>query len=326
MAVVNCKTTRELAVSSLYPEDVCVGGHTAIWGSFFDCQQMCWGYACCRSTERKAACLWKNIKDVATVPTTQSEENSAPPRSEWVARALEEERQVSSKLRPRSECASHEDFLSEFVLHWFHIWKKEYDDKVVGQTRRALFPLLEQLKKGTVPESLLRNIVAFAELATVGEFSKANDIYVEITIGKALWHSHLDLGEQRAHWGGGCNLRTMQKQVIEKDTKNASLFDTDPIVQGYVHALKRLLTHMQVVQPDLDPSKCGHVPPAPPDASELGLPVMRSFCDGCDGDCREPEFVEPSDPSFSRPSRGIAFGTESGPAHPFTGIGFARGC
>jgi len=326
MAVVSRTNIRVLAVSSLYHEDVCVGGHTAIWGSFFDCQQMCWGYACCSSTERKEACLWKNIKDAATTAPTQIEESSTAPSSELVARALEEERQVAAKLRPRSEFESPEDFLSEFILHWFHAWRKEYDQKVVGQTRRALFPLLEQLKQRAVPESLLRNMVTFAELATVGEFSKANDIYVEITIGKALWHSHLDLGEQRAHWGGGCNLRTVQKQVIEKDFKNASLFDTDPTVQGYVHALKRLLTHMQVVQPNLDPSKCGHVPPAPPDCSELGLPVMRSLRDGCDGDCREPEFVEPSDPSFSRPSRGIAFGTESGPNHPFTGIGFARGC
>merc|ERR1719253_968958 len=122
-------------------------------------------------------------------------------------------------------------------------------------------------------------MAAYAELTMQKEYLKANDVYIGITIGKALWHSHLDLGEQRAHWGQGCNLRTMQKQIVEKDHKNATLFDTDPAVQRYVHALKRLVTFMQSVQPSADPSKQGHVPAPVAPASELGTPVHGNIRD-----------------------------------------------
>merc|ERR1712146_557049 len=162
----------------------------------------------------------------------------------------------------------------------------------------------------------------FAEMATDKEYSKANDVYVSITIGKALLHSHLDLGEQRAHWGQGCQLRTMQKQIVEKDYKNATLFDTDPAVQRYVHALKRLVTHMQSVQPSADPSKLGHVPAPAAPRSELGVPVRENIR-GKHVEDRLPEGVSPED---FVPLRGIEFA--SGRAtheHPFHGIGHARG-
>merc|ERR1740116_628165 len=102
----------------------------------------------------------------------------------------------------------------------------------------------------------------------------------------------MDLGEGWAHWGGGDGLRTWQRHTVEKDRQGASLFDTDPVVQGYVHALKRLVTHMESVQPSVDPSRSGHVPAPVPDASELGLAVSSSIRDS-DGSLREPEFVEP---------------------------------
>merc|ERR1711874_766746 len=166
-----------------------------------------------------------------------------------------------------------------FILTWFQSWSnapgaERPDAKAVQQTRQALTPLLQQLKSKAVPKDLLEKLAIFADLAEQREYSKANDVYVAITIGKALWHSHLDLGQQRAHWGGGCQLRTMQKQVVEKDHKNATLFDTDPSVQRYVHALKRLVTYMQSVQPSADPSKLGHVPAPTPLPSEVGLPVL----------------------------------------------------
>merc|ERR1739845_181796 len=125
---------------------------------------------------------------------------------------------------------------------------------------------------------------------------------------------------------GGCNLRTMQKQVIEKDHKNATAFDTDPAVQRYVHALKRLVTFMQSEQPSADPSKLGHVPAPTPHASELGLPVLLSVSDS-DGRNRKPEGMEPNDPKYSEPSgdRDLAFGRKADHGHPFQGIGFARG-
>ncbi|CAE8622150.1 unnamed protein product [Polarella glacialis] len=116
----------------------------------------------------------------------------------------------------------------------------------------------------------------------------------------------------------------MQKQTIQKDHANASLFDSDPAVQRYVHALKRIVTHMQGVQPSADPSKQGHVPAPIPDPSETGVPMMRDIR-ASDGTCREPEGVCPDEAYQVSRDRGLAFGSESGKAHPFAGIGNARG-
>ncbi|CAK0837474.1 unnamed protein product [Prorocentrum cordatum] len=301
---------RSLVSSSLHREDVLVGGHAAVWGSFFDPEARRWGFACCRGTARLEPC----------------------PEAKAAARLLDGEPPDSPPgAREESDCA--EDFLAAFVLYWFHAWasgsgaEARPDARAVQQTKEALLPLLQQLKARTLPQPLLRQLADFAELAGQREYSQANDVYVAITIGKALWHTHLDLGQQRAHWGGGSSLRTMQKQIVEKDHKNATAFDTDPAVQRYVHALKRLATHIGGVAPSDCPSKQGHVPAPAALPSEVGLPVRRSIRDS-DGQGRVPEFVEPCDmPAFARDNaRRLQFAVDQGGhSHPFQGIGSARG-
>lgn len=213
--------------------------------------------------------------------------------------------------------SSDEDYLAQFLMYWFHAWSRgssdpgtKRDSKAVQQTRDALLPLLQQLKRGVVNKELLKSLADVAELAQQREYAKANDVYIGLTIGKALWHEQLDLGEQRAHWSGSGNLRTMQRQTVEKDWQRASSFDTDPVVQRYVHALKRLVTYMQSQRPSEDPSKQGHVPAQKPHASEVGLPVVRGVRDSDGGGQGMPEYAEPDDPRFTGPgaTRGIAFG------------------
>lgn len=38
-------------------EDVYTGGHTSVWGSYFDRDELKWGYACCWQTSRNAYCV-----------------------------------------------------------------------------------------------------------------------------------------------------------------------------------------------------------------------------------------------------------------------------
>merc|ERR1712150_467594 len=101
------------------------------------------------------------------------------------------------------------------------------------------------------------------------------------------------------------------------DHKNATLFDTDSTVQRYVHALKRMVTYMQAVQPSEDPSKLGHVPAPTPAPSELGhdVPLQKNLWEASDDQPRMPEFVDPAEHLASSASvRGLAFGVESGHA------------
>eukprot|EP00931_Biecheleriopsis_adriatica_P008620 TRINITY_DN109774_c0_g1_i1.p1 TRINITY_DN109774_c0_g1~~TRINITY_DN109774_c0_g1_i1.p1 ORF type:complete len:329 (-),score=65.01 TRINITY_DN109774_c0_g1_i1:55-1041(-) len=320
---------RNLATSSLYAENVLTLGHAAVWGSFFDRETQRWGYACCQGTARGEACPQREAgDDEADCSSDEQDAEAKAARIAWRAGKLLDDPPPQT-LEARGAYATDEDFLAQFILYWFHTWtgpggQDKPDQKAAQQTREALLPLLQQLRQKAVEKNLLGSLAEFADLASKQEYAQANDVYVGITIGKATWHTHLDLGEQRAHWGQGCSLRTMQRQVVEKDHKNASLFDTDPVVQRYVHALKRMVTYMQSVKPSADPSKQGHVPAPKPAANEVGLPVVRNIRDS-DGRGHEPEFVDPNDTSFRDAQSGIAFGRESSRNHPFTGIGHARG-
>lgn len=42
-------------VKSRYEEDVLIGNHTAVWGSFWEAGD--WGYACCKSTVKNSYCV-----------------------------------------------------------------------------------------------------------------------------------------------------------------------------------------------------------------------------------------------------------------------------
>eukprot|EP00933_Yihiella_yeosuensis_P034504 TRINITY_DN2798_c1_g2_i1.p1 TRINITY_DN2798_c1_g2~~TRINITY_DN2798_c1_g2_i1.p1 ORF type:complete len:330 (+),score=71.35 TRINITY_DN2798_c1_g2_i1:47-1036(+) len=320
---------RNLAQSTLHKEGVLTGGHKAVWGSFFNKDKQLWGYSCCKSTSRGQACPLQDEKEEDAADSSEEEED---PRAEAARQVWRASRLLDGfppeELKPRDAFTAAEDYLAQFVMYWFHKWasggNEKHDKKAISQMREALLPLMQGLEKKAIQKGLLGNLVEFSELASRKKYMEANDVYIAITIGKATWHTNLDLGEQRAHWGGGCNLRTMQRQVVEKDLKNASLFDTDPSVQRYVHSLKRLLTFMQIVEPSEDPSQMGCAQAPVPDASECNLPVMRDIR-ATDGTCREPEFLDPSEASSVPMMRGLAFGKESGLAHPFHGIGNARG-
>eukprot|EP00403_Amphidinium_massartii_P025078 CAMPEP_0178394470 /NCGR_PEP_ID=MMETSP0689_2-20121128/12722_1 /TAXON_ID=160604 /ORGANISM="Amphidinium massartii, Strain CS-259" /LENGTH=320 /DNA_ID=CAMNT_0020015099 /DNA_START=79 /DNA_END=1037 /DNA_ORIENTATION=+ len=316
---------RHLAESALYAEDRFCRGHTSVWGSYFNVEKKSWGYACCRQLQKEETCS-------LAAPGAELEASSTIPEPDEAERKLRLGELPREATEPqRSPTSNAEEYLSHFISFWFHEWAAKEGtphgasastSKAEQSTREALLPLMLQLRQRALP--FLQQLVRFAELASEREYAQANDVYIGITIGKALWHSHLDLGEQRAHWGQGCNLRTMQKQVVEKDHKNATLFDTNPAVQRYVHALKRLVTFMQTSRPSQDPSKMGHVPAPAPRGDDVGLPVIKGIRDS-DGRGREPEFMEPPEAYALATDKGLAFGAESGRAHPFHGIGNARG-
>ncbi|OLP82783.1 Pre-mRNA-splicing factor 18 [Symbiodinium microadriaticum] len=317
---------RNLVASSLWQENRLAAGHSAVWGSFFDSEKRRWGYACCRGTDFGEACALAKEQDAVAKGASSDEEDAQ--RAEIAREAWQESKlldeQPPAELSARADYLADEDFLADFVLYWYQSWVKDEkpDAKALQSMREALLKLLQRLRRKAVEKAHLSSLAEFADLAHRREYAQANDVYINITIGKATWHSQLDLGEQRAHWGQGCSLRTMQRQVVEKDTKNAALFDTDPVVQRYVHALKRMVTYLQTVQPSTDPSKQGHVPAPAAKPDEVGLPIRRNIRDG-DGRDHSPEFVDVNDCSAREAQRGIAFGQQSNRDHPFTGIGFA---
>jgi hypothetical protein len=50
------KSSVRLSIRSRYGEDVLDNGHSSVWGSHFDLETKCWGYKCCKQTDKSAAC------------------------------------------------------------------------------------------------------------------------------------------------------------------------------------------------------------------------------------------------------------------------------
>lgn len=49
-------------VRTKYEEDVLIGNHLSVWGSYYSRRQSCWGYACCHSTHKNSYCTGEKGK------------------------------------------------------------------------------------------------------------------------------------------------------------------------------------------------------------------------------------------------------------------------
>ncbi|CAE8640447.1 unnamed protein product, partial [Polarella glacialis] len=58
----------DLAPSTLYKEHELEKGHTSVWGSWFDPDAKKWGFACCRSLERRTRCSLLPEEEGESVP------------------------------------------------------------------------------------------------------------------------------------------------------------------------------------------------------------------------------------------------------------------
>ncbi len=56
---------QDVKVVSRYEEDVLIGNHTAIWGSWYDIPSGTWGYACCHGTTKGSYCTGEDGKVAA---------------------------------------------------------------------------------------------------------------------------------------------------------------------------------------------------------------------------------------------------------------------
>ncbi|CAK9050363.1 unnamed protein product [Durusdinium trenchii] len=194
---------RHLCSSTLYAEDVLRGGHSTVWGSYFDATSRRWGYACCRSLDRNEACPQNEPQAVDKAESSEEEDAAAQAQLiAWQdgqlldARHTPEQPPVLGRQTP-------EDFLAHFVLYWFHHWTEhENPPKAQRQTtHEALLQLMQRLKRKALDRSLLQHLTQYADLAQRREYAQADDVYVDITIGKATWHSPLGLGRTTSALG-----------------------------------------------------------------------------------------------------------------------------
>jgi len=116
------------------------------------------------------------------------------------------------------------------------------------ETTDALRPLLRQLRHRKVNEQLLRQLDTIVRLAADREYVACNTEYMGMTMGRKTWHNALPCFQQQQNHGGSVRKIIKQSEMLD--------FDVDPVVQAYMHALKRIVQFAQCIRPPDDPSKC----------------------------------------------------------------------
>mmetsp|Transcript_12513 Transcript_12513/g.24385 ORF Transcript_12513/g.24385 Transcript_12513/m.24385 type:complete len:494 (-) Transcript_12513:37-1518(-) len=114
------------------------------------------------------------------------------------------------------------------------------------ETIEALKPLLKQLRFRKVNEEALTSLHQVVQFAAGRDYVRANQLYVGMTMGKKTWHNSIVCFQQQQNHGGSVRKILKQSELVD--------FDWDPVMQAYMHALKRLIQFVQCVRPPDNPS------------------------------------------------------------------------
>ncbi|CCK70083.1 mRNA splicing protein PRP18 KNAG_0D03360 [Huiozyma naganishii CBS 8797] len=76
-----------------------------------------------------------------------------------------------------------------YIHHVLAVWAQlpEYDEHLLQQTRRDLFPLLVQLRKHTLPLGNLASLATILYHCQQGQYQLAVQSYMQLSIGNVAW-------------------------------------------------------------------------------------------------------------------------------------------
>jgi len=98
------KGQEKAKIKSRYEEDVLLGNHTSVWGSYWEAGQ--WGYACCKSTVKASYCIRQTATD-------DTEEESSLRRSSLVPEIIKTRHKSSESATRRRDSSSSSSSSSE---------------------------------------------------------------------------------------------------------------------------------------------------------------------------------------------------------------------
>lgn len=264
---------RHLVSSELFREDQLEANHEAVWGSFYDVNFECWGYACCRGTARSQPCTTakaaggpasEGAKQPRRARRGDSSESESPRRVQGSGGAAVDWSAAPSELLPPGSAGEQQAavLIEHIVRFAVGAWQRELnttpgmdgapENKAFGsaemlrQAQEALTPLLKHLRTGAVEGSVLARLREMLELAAAREYAAANKVYMELTVGNKRWQNVV-AGAQGLH-NKGASIR-----LIPQSKLNA--FDCDPAAQKYILALRRIILFLQYTWPNEDVSK-----------------------------------------------------------------------
>jgi hypothetical protein len=254
-----------LEKSSLWQEDIHVGGHHSVWGSWYDVEAKSWGYSCCRGTDIGRPCTDpkqtapKKRRHHKAFDYEQAFDWSNPP----TALMPYDKVMLTAELLNRKEGA----FVSHFIRFAVGTWrrlleggKKEEEDfskeipvdfrkvQSLEETQEGIVPLMRQIQKNETDPKIIRHIDKVVSLAAEREYSQARLAYVDATMGRKKWNNVI------ASYGGThCQNKGFRIYITKCDDLNE--YDQDPVLEKIYHSISKLVRLVEVIYPNTDTSK-----------------------------------------------------------------------
>ena len=242
--------------TSRYPEDVLVGGHASVFGSFFCTTSRRWGFVCCRVLDRGAPCPLNSQADVTTSVYEGGECDAAAEQSTRQCdpvRGASRYQRDHSRFVPRSECSSPEEFSVLAVRHLLLKWREQeaacLADQLEGvgraglraQTEIDIGALLVALGKGSLDKDDMGKLEQVLEGCLNRDYTAAEQAYMHLVQGNAKWQL------------GGVAMYNQRKMRVVKHNEDHLLAQQG--MQRAMNALKRLISFARAKLPQPDASQ-----------------------------------------------------------------------
>lgn len=225
-----------LAQSQLYKENLLIGGHSAVWGSYFDLDAKRWGYACCKGFVRERPCPFG--RDDLT--ESMSEFEGAVKKAKGPAETLE------ALVAAADDIHTTPELVRRYIDACRHDWEKSRAEGKAHAaepppTAASLRPFVDVVAAKSLEKEQEDKLRQACMMSLAGDHLQAQQAYIGAVFGNAKWvtggmgyiSSDAPKGNERC-WG--------QKYRTIKE--NPSLLDTDS-VRGALQQLRRLMSFME---------------------------------------------------------------------------------
>eukprot|EP00933_Yihiella_yeosuensis_P050720 TRINITY_DN48517_c0_g1_i1.p1 TRINITY_DN48517_c0_g1~~TRINITY_DN48517_c0_g1_i1.p1 ORF type:complete len:304 (-),score=66.97 TRINITY_DN48517_c0_g1_i1:225-1136(-) len=282
---------RRLIESTLYKEDVLVGEHHKVWGSWYNKDNKRWGYGCCKIEERDQPCTNPIKKEAppddgsSTCPEDESTDSEAGLDAK--GEVIIDWRNPPTELKKREDFPNAIPWVEHFVRYVINQWQEKDAAGFpgFGPMEAQTFKTKDLLKQSvTALEVLLRRLQNPRELErsekTVrkgretragmeGKVKQERSVLLQLdeiltNASKQEYHDaragymKMTLGNKT--WNNtfvthvaACTMKGAREYRRNRD--NFNTYDMDPDSQKYMHALLKLVMFLQCLRPNTDHSK-----------------------------------------------------------------------
>jgi len=249
--------------TSRFEEDAVPPGHASVWGSWYCTETHCWGFQCCRTTQRNA----RPCRPLCAALVAFSASEAEPElHSAKVAGDLE--------WRPRESFSTSEGFVAFALRRLSRLWMAWLQDGTLGHARTSTGGLgssaasvvlsekaareaasgieefCSRLYQQLLAPELVNKLQEMCVFIQAREYAQANKVYVDLAIGTRKWLTDLPVFVR-------FDAKRQDTDVSWTPDDGANPVD-EAGVRSHVVLLRRLLTVSQVALPNPDPSKnCG---------------------------------------------------------------------